>query len=55
MRLSKFFLPNFCIDEVPEGEVLERKKPIVATKLPKFKGSEEREKRIVATKWPKMG
>ena len=26
----------------------------MATKLPKFKGSEEREKRIVATKLPKM-
>ena len=32
-----------------------KKKPIVAIKLPKFKGMEEREKRIMATKLSKMG
>jgi len=31
-------------EEVPKGELL-RKKPIMATKLPKFKRSEEREKK----------
>ena len=33
----------------------EKKKPIMAIKLPKFKGREEREKRIMATKLLKMG
>ena len=46
----QFLLPN--VHEVPKGEVL-RKKPIVATKLLKFKGV-RREKKIVATKLPKF-
>ena len=56
MKLLKFLLPEFDypIDEVPKRETFERKKPIVATKLPKFRGSEETEKRIVATKLPKI-
>ena len=60
MRLPKFLLSNFYYpmsmkcpkEEVPKGEVL-RKKPIVATKLLKFKGV-RREKKIVATKLPKF-
>ena len=57
MRLPKFLLLDFyCPNRWSawKRSALERKKPIVATKLPKFKGSEEREKRIVATKLPKM-
>ena len=52
MRLPKFLFSNFYYpmsmkcpkEEVPKGEVL-RKKPIMAIKLPKFKGSEEREEK----------
>ena len=42
------------IDEVPKGEVLERKKLIVATKLPKFKDCEEREKKDCSNKVAKI-
>ena len=42
-----------CLKEkCSKGE--KKKKPIAATKLLKFKGSEEREKRIVATKLLKL-
>ena len=39
----QFLLPN--VHEVPKGEVL-RKKPIVATKLLKFKGVRREKKRL---------
>ena len=40
-------------EEVPKGEVL-RKKPIVATKLLKFKGVRREKKKIMTTKLPKF-